>query len=83
MANDRTVHAVVADGWIVRYDRAGKWYLEHRDGSTRTSLTVATAARTALDAVPPARIYRNLPGGLAFDAKLKSLTASKTETTSR
>ncbi|MFJ2506297.1 hypothetical protein [Microbacterium sp. NPDC087592] len=68
---NRTVHGVSANGHdIVRYDRAGKWYLEPRN-AFRSKLTVAQAAGHAALGVHRA----GLPGGQAFDAivaRLKS-----------
>jgi hypothetical protein len=61
-ANDRTVHGV-SDQWeIVRYDRAGKWYLEAADGR-RVRVGVRHAARVAADGT----FHPGLPGGQAFD----------------
>jgi len=63
--DDRTVHAVRRhDGAeIVRYDRAGKWYLERVDGS-RSPLTLRGAVREAVGG----RVHFGRPGGRIFDA---------------
>lgn len=48
--DDRTVHGWAADGTeIVRYDRAGKWYLEPKPSELRPrrQVTVNEAARAA------------------------------------
>jgi hypothetical protein len=67
--NDRRVHGHTDDGGeIVRYDRAGKWYVEYPRARMipcrRTTLGEAAflATRDGADAI------RGLPGGRAFDA---------------
>lgn len=69
--SDRTVHATLGDGWeVVRYDRAGKWYVEHPPpGRERRAVSVSEAARMTTDAMlrGEARINRGLPGGGTFD----------------
>jgi len=48
MSSDRTVHASYDGMEIVRYDRAGKWYLEPTDPTLRRQhVTVDAAARAA------------------------------------
>lgn len=70
MSDDRTVHGHSmwpSDPWdVVRYDRAGKWYIEHGDGR-RVRVTVNHAAKVA------ARNHFNpgLPGGRTFDALVR------------
>lgn len=65
--HDRTVHGHTADGHeIVRYDRAGKWYVEtrfapRRDVSLREAVRLAVAGTPQLDKC----------GGQAFDAKVR------------
>lgn len=67
--SDRQVHARLASGSeVVRYNRAGKWYLEHLDGS-RCRLTLAEAVGYALR--PDSARYWNRPGGQSFDARLR------------
>jgi hypothetical protein len=67
--NDRLVHARRANGEIVRYNRAGKWYVEWLDTGKRTQLTIRDAARMALFWArnDGGIVYRGLPGGTAFD----------------
>lgn len=66
--SDRTVHARLRDGTeIVRYDRAGKWFVESPDGS-RERVTVREAARRA--SVSGATIYVGRAGGGRFDSAL-------------
>lgn len=66
--SDRTVHGWSADGGeIVRYDRAGKWFLEYRD-RPRTRLDVRRAARFAREG----RAFLGRPGGGRFDKAVQS-----------
>ncbi|WIB65385.1 hypothetical protein [Curtobacterium sp. MCBD17_040] len=65
MSADRSVHATTADGEICRYDRAGKWFFEPREGKRRP-ITVAEAAQLAT--MNGATVALNLPGGKLFDA---------------
>lgn len=66
--SDRAIHGYTAGGdAIVRYDRAGKWYVEPKDGKRRQvnlteAATLAIAGR-ALDAY----------GGQAFRAKIRQM----------
>ena len=65
---ERVVHAVMHDGCeIVRYDRAGKWYLEPinktQHGALRTLLTVDYAVALALGAET---VYPHQYGGGVF-----------------
>jgi hypothetical protein len=72
MPDDRTVHAVLHDDWyVVRYDRAGKWYLEgygSRMGK-RMQVTLADAVRFAKD--DGAEVRLGMPGGKLFDARYR------------
>jgi hypothetical protein len=69
--SDRTIHAVCEDGRaIVRYDRAGRWYIEH--GTKRRPVSVREAADVAVQAWRGLGVvYLGLPGGGAFDAKVR------------
>ena len=68
---DRTVHGKTADGReIVRYDRAGKWYLESPIDA-RVAIALADAVRLATDG----SAYLDRPGGLQFDAQVQRLNA--------
>jgi hypothetical protein len=74
--SDRTVHAVTHKGVeIVRYDRAGKWFLEWPLGSMVPCKHVGVneAARTAVEHSADIRV--GLPGGKAFDAKVRRFRA--------
>ena len=65
--NDRTVHGRTADGYeIVRYDRAGKWYLEGI--GSRRPISLSAAVRGAIDGVA----YLGRPGGRTFDARARA-----------
>jgi len=68
--SDRTVHAGYDGMEIVRYDRAGKWYLEPTDPRLRRQrVGVREAARSARWGCEHANgwIQFRLPGGGAFD----------------
>lgn len=61
---ERIVHGTTADGHeIVRYDRAGKWYVEKADG-TRTQISVKRAAELATR--PGAQVFEGRYGGRLF-----------------
>lgn len=63
----RTVHGLTVFGnEIVRYDRAGKWYVENIIG-TRRHVTVREAARAAKHG----RAFLGRHGGAAFDKWVK------------
>ena len=68
---DRTVHATLGDGWeVVRYDRAGKWYIEHPSpGRKRRAVSVSDAAKFTTEAMNrgEAKLYLRRPGGRTFD----------------
>lgn len=66
--SDRRVHGQTADGGkIVRYNRAGKWYVEYPPASYRRSrhITVGRAAELACE--DGAGAFLGLPGGARFD----------------
>lgn len=67
--SDRTVHAEWAFAELVRYDRSGKWYIEHRDKSLgRQRVKLQDAALWAVGAKKlGGTIYLGKPGGQAFD----------------
>lgn len=72
---DRSVHAVTADGVeVVRYDKAGKWFVENPDG-TRRPITLPEAAElgAAAQVDPRGRMRFDLSGGQAFDARVRRL----------
>lgn len=72
--SDRTVHGLTEDGAeIVRYDRAGKWYIER--AGVRREVTVAGAAEEAAKG----RHYERLMGGSAFDAKARRIRAAESK----
>lgn len=73
---DRTVHARIGAAEIVRYETAGKWYLEAPATllpTRRTLLDLAWAARLAATwADDGGEVFLGLPGGKMFDAKVRA-----------
>ena len=77
--SDRTVHAVIERDdvvtEIVRYDRAGKWYVEP-SGGVRTRVSIKEAVdliRAEMDREDHVVTWRaKQPGGHAFDARLST-----------
>ena len=70
MRKDRTVHAGYDGMEVVRYDRAGKWYLEPTDTSLRRQpVTVFEAAIAARWGRANANgwVELGLSGGRTFD----------------
>lgn len=71
---DRTVHARSKDGReVVRYDRAGKWWIESPDGSRiRLNLTAAISEAYMMAHDDGGVVVRwGQPGGQQFDARLR------------
>ena len=74
-ANDRRVHGRAADGTeVVRYDRAGKWWIEDADGSRRP-LSLAGAVDVMRQ--PQSIWYPGVLGGRAFDARVIKFRSSR------
>lgn len=72
---DRRVHAWYDGMHVVRYERAGKWYLEPLNKTLpRQQVTVAEAARMAIWGRAFARgaIKFGIPGGSTFDRLVKN-----------
>lgn len=71
--SDRTVHASYPGMEIVRYDRAGKWYLEPSDPSLRRQhVTIDRAVSAALWArANGGKVFTGLPGAKAFDSRFQ------------
>jgi hypothetical protein len=72
--SDRTVHASYPGMEIVRYDRAGKWYLEptERRLIACQKVSVGDAARAAMYGLANGgEVYFGRPGGKLFDAKVR------------
>lgn len=62
--SDRTVHAITPHGErIVRFDRAGKWYVEGEHGARRISIAEAVDLATHRGSA----VFLAKPGGSAFD----------------
>ena len=68
--NDRTVHAENGGTQVVRYDRAGKWYIEYTNPDLkRRAVSVTEAAITARNLITMRGTWhKGLPGGAMFDA---------------
>lgn len=73
---DRRVHAECATFEVVRYERAGKWYVESKVKLVPCEhIGVNEAARRAVDAetVLGGEINLGVPGGKVFDRKVEML----------
>jgi hypothetical protein len=73
---DRTVHASGDGQEIVRYDRAGHWYIEFDRLALRPCrhIGVAEAARLAVELeADGGTIFTRMPGGRVFDRKVRDL----------
>ncbi len=74
--NDRRVHAANSKMEVVRYERAGKWYLEPVDPALpRQNVSVRDAAAYVLwwaNQSDPMDHHEGLLGGSRFDALIKS-----------
>lgn len=73
MSDDRTVHAQYKDMEIVRYDRAGKWYLEPTlPGLRRQHVSIKVAVQSAKWGMENAggSWYPGLHGGSTFDGMM-------------
>lgn len=72
---DRQVHAVLDDEQIVRYDRAGKWFIEFSPPRMRPArhVTVREAARRAVEMKEEGgTIFFGRSGGGSFDRAVRS-----------
>ena len=71
--SDRTVHAEHDGQQIVRYDRAGKWYVEQENAGLVAARRIAvnTAARLAAS-WPDHAVRLGLPGGRTFDLRVQA-----------
>lgn len=77
-SSDRCVHARLPNGAeIVRYDRAGKWYIENPAEQWRRQITINEAARFA--GYPHAEVFTGLSGGRLFDAKVVGSSAASSD----
>lgn len=71
MNDDRSVHIRLRDGReVVRYDRSGKWWIEH-PGGRRFRLQFAAAVQWAADT--GAEVRFDVPGGQLFDKRVREL----------
>lgn len=69
---DRRLHASYPGMDIVRYDRAGKWYLEPTNPMLkRQRVSMGQAVQSALYALEnDGTVFYGVPGGQAFYARL-------------
>lgn len=79
-AGPRRVHGVTshAEGarWIVRYDAAGKWFVERNaldPGRVRIDLATAVLLATQEGATP----YLGVSGGQRFDAEVRRVLRAR------
>lgn len=71
--SDRRVHAFCVEYEVVRYDRAGKWFIEFGSLEPRRRLTLASAVDAAVETWDHGGSPKmGVPGGGAFDAKLRA-----------
>lgn len=81
--SDRTVHAEDEGIEVVRYDRAGKWFVESKRPSAllpARPVTLLRAAEVALRCNERGgTIHLRRPGGSRFDAKVRWLLDGRAE----
>jgi hypothetical protein len=70
---------------VVRYDRAGKWYIElvepSPDAPARQRVSLRAAARRAAELVDMAgTVHWGRPGGSSFDLNVRRLLRDRSET---
>jgi hypothetical protein len=71
MRNDRTVHARDGELEIVRYDRAGKWFVEYKPARGRSAYQTNLAGAVGLACSPTAKVFYGKRGGKLFDKRVK------------
>jgi hypothetical protein len=70
-SDDRVIHGRTPYGEeIVRYDRAGKWYVE-KPGVARRQVSLVQAVRHATK--PGSVVYLGRPGGRTFDSRVQQM----------
>lgn len=84
---ERVVHAAAQQVEVVRYDRAGEWWIEHAPGRMIPArrVKVAEAVDVALDLATPldlggpwgGRVYQGRWGGRTFDRLVKRRAAER------
>jgi hypothetical protein len=82
VSDDRRVHARFPWGTeVVRYERAGKWYLEARDGA-RDSIKFLTAVHYGRKAANQGgEVFFGVSGGTRFDAAVRADLAARDDAT--
>lgn len=74
---DRTVHATSASGdEVVRYDRAGRWWLERADGTRAPLLLTTAVAEAVMFARTGGQVHLGRLGGRRFDAAYRKADTS-------
>lgn len=70
---DRTVHAQLHDGGqVVRYGRAGRWYLEHPTDPARKRSLLTLQGAVDLARSEASGVFLGSSGGLMFDARYRA-----------
>lgn len=70
---DRTVHARIGRDEVVRYDRAGKWWLEQPHSGFRHRISFDLAVKMGVDAMASeGTVYFGRPGGSTFDRRVRA-----------
>lgn len=70
---DRRVHVASDEFEVVRYERAGKWYIEPTDpGGKRQHVNIDQAVDFAYHLMHEnSRVLLNVPGGALFEKRLR------------
>ena len=77
MRGDRTVHAQGRGFEVVRYNRAGRWYVEGSKDRRQANLDQAVREAVHLAASVGGAVRLRQPGGSAFDRQLRRHVESK------
>lgn len=65
--SDRRVHAENAVYEVVRYDKAGQWYVEFKEPHSPARRQVAIRDAVVSAYIGRCAVYLDLPGGRTFD----------------
>ena len=72
---DRRIHARYDGFELVRYDRAGKWFVEGAQKRRAVKLSEAVTVAVGWLKVPGGEVIFGLHGGTSFDAKVRAATS--------